>query len=103
MGNQAVEASPEMLRKEAQAWDQNSQDMGSGVADKVAPLSPSAVAFGMVKDAYPSYNDVLDRVKAWADSAGAEFAAISDALNAAAVGYAETDATNVSATKTISV
>lgn len=103
MGNQAVQASPEMLRKEAQAWDQVAQDMGSGVTDQITPLAPSAVDFGMVKDAYPSYNDVLSRVKAWAASAGAEFSAISEALNAAAVGYAETDASNTSAAKTIAI
>lgn len=97
-----VKASPEMLHKEAQHWDDTSRDFGATVVQPVNDLAPSTVDFGMMVDAYAPYSDLLNRMKTWSTQAGAEFSSISDALQAASGGYQETDATNTSASSTIS-
>lgn len=94
LGVKTVKASPEMLHQEAQHWDDTSHQFAANVTNPVGNQSPSSVDFGMMKDAFPSYNDLLNRLKKWSTEAGTEFAAISDALQSASGGYSDTEATN---------
>jgi hypothetical protein len=94
LGVKTVKASPEMLHKEAQHWDDTSHQLAADVTNPVGNQSPSSVDFGMMKDAFPSYNDLLNRLKKWSTEAGTEFSAISDALQSASGGYSDTEATN---------
>ncbi len=64
------------------------------MTNPIGNQSPSSVDFGMMKDAFPSYNDLLTRLKKWSTEAGTEFSAISEALQSASGGYSDTEATN---------
>lgn len=97
LGVKTVTASPEMLHKEAQHWDDMARDFEAGVTSPVGNQSPSSVDFGMMKDAFVPYDDLLNRIKKWSTEGGAEFSAISDALQAASGGYADTEASNTAA------
>ena len=94
LGVKTVKASPEMLHKEAQHWDDTSKEFAANVTNPIGNQSPSSVDFGMMKDAFPSYNDLLTRLKKWSTEAGSEFSAISEALQSASGGYSDTEATN---------
>lgn len=96
-----VQASPEMLHKEAQHWDDTAKEFTATVVNPVDALSPSSVAFGMMLDAYAPYSDLLNRMRTWSSEAGAEFTAISEALQAASGDYQDTEATNASESTTI--
>jgi hypothetical protein len=103
LGAKAVKASPEMLHKEAQHWDDTSKEFAANVTNPVGNQSPSSVDFGMMKDAFGSYNDLLARLKKWSTEAGTEFSAISQALQSASGGYADTEATNTAAASTSNI
>jgi hypothetical protein len=97
LGVTMVQASPEMLHKEAQYWDDTAKDFTANVANPVGNQSPSSVDFGMMTDAFSPYNDVLNRLKKWSTDAGSEFSAISDTLQSASGGYKDTEDTNTAA------
>jgi hypothetical protein len=97
LGVTTVQASPEMLHKEAQYWDDTAKDFTANVANPVGNQSPSSVDFGMMTDAFSPYNDVLSRLKKWSADAGSEFSAISDTLQSASGGYQDTEDTNTAA------
>jgi hypothetical protein len=97
LGVTTVQASPEMLHKEAQYWDDTAKDFTANVANPVGNQSPSSVDFGMMTDAFSPYNDVLNRLKKWSTDAGSEFSAISDTLQSASGGYKDTEDTNTAA------
>jgi len=97
LGVRTVQASLEMLHKEAQHWDETARDFTANVANPVGNQSPSSVDFGMMTDAFSPYNDLLNRLKKWSTDAGAEFSAISDALQSASGGYKDTEDTNTAA------
>jgi hypothetical protein len=94
LGVKTVKASPEMLHKEALHWDDTSKEFTANATNPIGNQSPSSVDFGMMKDAFGPYNDLLTRLKKWSTGAGTEFSAISDALQAASGGYSDTEATN---------
>lgn len=94
LGVKTVKASPEMLHKEAQHWDDTSKELAADVTNPIGNQSPSSVDFGMMKDAFGPYTDLLARLKKWSTEAGTEFSAISEALQAASGGYSDTEATN---------
>lgn len=94
LGVTTVQASPEMLHREAQHWDDTAKEFVATVTDPVGNQSPSSVDFGMMKDAFGSYNDLLIRLKKWSGQAGNEFFAIGDALQSASGGYSDTESTN---------
>lgn len=96
-----VQASPEMLHREAQHWDDTAREFTAAVVDPVDALAPSTVDFGLMVDAYAPYSDLLDRMRTWSSEAGAEFTSISDALQSASGGYQDTEATNSSESTTI--
>lgn len=97
LGVKTVQASPEMLHKEAQSWDDTAKDFTANVANPVGNQSPSSVDFGMMTDAFSPYNDLLNRLKKWSTDAGSEFSAISDTLQSASGGYKDTEDTNTAA------
>ena len=97
LGVTTVQASPEMLHKEAQYWDDTAKDFTANVANPVSNQSPSSVDFGMMTEAFSPYNDVLNRLKKWSTDAGSEFSAISDTLQSASGGYKDTEDTNTAA------
>jgi len=97
LGVTTVQASPEMLHKEAQYWDDTAKDFTANVVHPVGNQSPSSVDFGMMTDAFSPYNDLLNRLKKWSTDAGSEFSAISDTLQAASGGYKDTEDTNTAA------
>jgi len=101
LGGNPVQASPEQLRKEAEHWDETAQGFESSVEKPLSSVGGSSSGFGMMAAAYQPYSDVLTRMRTWAKSGGQEFSKISDALNAAASGYRDTEDTNVSATTQI--
>jgi hypothetical protein len=94
LGVTTVQASPEMLHREAQHWDDTAKEFVATVTDPVGNQSPSSADFGMMKDAFGSYNDLLIRLKKWSGQAGNEFFAIGDALQSASGGYSDTESTN---------
>jgi len=96
-----VQASPEMLHKEAQHWDDTAKEYVAAVADPINALAPLSVDFGMMSDAFPPYSDLLNRMKAWSTQAGAEFTNISDALQSASGDYQDTEELNASESTTI--
>jgi len=97
LGVKTVQASPEMLHKEAQYWDDTAKDFTANVANPVGNQSPSSVDFGMMTNAFSPYNDLLNRLKKWSTDAGTEFSAISDTLQSASGGYKDTEDTNTAA------
>ena len=97
LGVTTVQASPEMLHKEAQYWDDTAKDFTANVANPVGNQSPSSVDFGMMTNAFSPYNDLLNRLKKWSTDAGTEFSAISDTLQSASGGYKDTEDTNTAA------
>jgi hypothetical protein len=97
LGVKTVQASPEMLHKEAQYWDDTTKDFTANVANPVGNQSPSSVDFGMMTGAFSPYNDLLNRLKKWSTDAGSEFSAISDTLQSASGGYTDTEDTNTAA------
>jgi hypothetical protein len=94
LGVKTVKASPEMLHKEAQHWDDTSKEFTANVSNPIGNQSPSSVDFGMMAAAFDPYNVLLNRLKTWSTEAGAEFSAISDALQSASGGYSDTETTN---------
>ncbi len=94
LGVTAVRASPEMLHKEAQHWDDTAKEFAASVTNPIGTQSPSSVDFGMMKSAFGPYNDLLNRLKKWSTQAGTEFSAISGALQFASGGYSDTEATS---------
>jgi hypothetical protein len=101
LGVAPVQASPEMLHKEAQHWDDMAMELTAAVVNPVNALAPLSVDFGMMVDAFAAYSDLVNRMKSWSSQAGAEFAGISDALQSASGDYKDTEATNASESRTI--
>lgn len=88
-----------MLKKEAQHWDDTAEGWDSSVSNKVKGLAPSGDAFGMLKDAFKPYYDLLVRLQKLAAEGGQEFRAISETLNSASGQYQETEEQNTQAAK----
>ena len=101
LGVTTVQASPEMLHGEAQHWDDTAKEFVATVTNPVGNQSPSSADFGMMKDAFGSYNDLLSRLKKWSSQAGNEFSAISDALQSASGGYSDTESTNAATARQV--
>jgi len=83
-----------MLHKEAQHWDETSKELTADVTTPIGNQSPSSIDFGMMTAAFDPYNTLLNRLKKLSTEAGAEFSAISDALQLASGGYSDTENTN---------
>ncbi len=98
---QPVEVTPEGLHEEAKHWAETAKTFGSGVTDKVAALHPSSSDFGMMKDAFPPYGSLLERLKTLTRAGGKEFQAISDALQAASGNYQDAEDQNTADAKRI--
>ena len=101
LGVQTVTASPEMLHKEAQHWDDTSKEFTADVTIPIGNQSPSSIDFGMMRAAFDPYNALLNRLKKWSTEAGAEFSAISDALQLASGGYSDTENTNTATARQV--
>ena len=98
-GETPVEVTPEMLHKEAQHWADTSDAWTKTITDRIKSLTSDRTKFGMMADAFPSYSDLLERLKTLAASGGQEFKAISDALQSASGDYQEAEEQNKQSAK----
>lgn len=101
--NQVVQATPEMLQRESQLWGDTASEVKQAVQRRVDNDDTNSVDFGMMRDGYPPYADLVARLQKWSKDAGVEFDHISRALASASNSYREVDDANVAATKTINL